>query len=67
MTIILRKFDMNYIGYSSFILILGISNTGKSTITKDILYYYKVVPDKSAVFKFINSKLTKYSTINYVD
>ena len=31
------------------------------------LHVYKVVPDKSAVFKFINYDLTKYSTINYVD
>jgi len=26
-----------------------------------------LVPDKSAVFKFINYNLTKYSTINNVD
>ena len=44
MTIILRKFDLKYIGYSSFILILGISNTGKSTITKDILFHYNDIP-----------------------
>ena len=60
MTIILRKFDMNYIGYSSFILMLGISNTGKSTITKDILYYYKDIPIGAVISKSKNKNIYKY-------
>jgi len=32
-----------------------------------MILFFKLVPDKSAVFKFINYNLTKYSTINNVD
>jgi GTPase SAR1 family protein len=38
MTIILRKFALEYIPYSSLILIVGSPQSGKSTITKELLY-----------------------------
>jgi hypothetical protein len=44
MTIILRKFNKNNININSVILIIGEVNSGKSTLTKDILYMYKDIP-----------------------
>ena len=41
-SIILRKFKMNYISDNSFIIIIG--NKGKSIITKDILYNKRHIP-----------------------
>ena len=60
MTIILRKFNLKYIGYSSFILILGISNTGKSIITKDILNYYNDIPIGIVISKSKKKDIYKY-------
>jgi hypothetical protein len=60
MTIILRKFDIKYIGYSSFILIIGNNNTGKSTISKHILHYYNDIPVGMVITQFKNKHIYKY-------
>ena len=51
---------MKYIGYSSFIIILGISNTGKSVITKDILFHYKDIPIGTVITESKNKNIYKY-------
>ena len=35
----LKKFDMNKIGKGSVCIMIGKRNTGKSFLTKDLLYY----------------------------
>ena len=40
----LRKFDMNRIGKGSVCVMIGKRNTGKSFLTKDLLYYKRDIP-----------------------
>ena len=40
----LRKFDMNKIGKGSVCVMIGKRNTGKSFLTKDLLYYKRDIP-----------------------
>jgi len=44
MSLRLRKFDMNCLKYDSVVVLLGKRNTGKSFLTKDILYRHKDIP-----------------------
>jgi len=39
--VILRRFNLDYISNNSLIVIIGMVNSGKSFITKDLLYYFK--------------------------
>ena len=41
MSIILRKFNISYIQQNAYILIFGLKNSGKSTITRDIIFKNK--------------------------
>jgi hypothetical protein len=43
-TLNLRKFDMSKIGKGSVVVMIGKRNTGKSFLTKDLLYYKRDVP-----------------------
>ena len=40
----LRKFDMNKIGKGSVVIMIGKRNTGKSFLTKDLLWYKRDIP-----------------------
>ena len=40
----LKKFDMNKIGKGSVVVIIGKRNTGKSYLTKDLLWYKRDIP-----------------------
>tara|TARA_B100000902_G_scaffold398871_1_gene467305 strand:- start:207 stop:1040 length:834 start_codon:yes stop_codon:yes gene_type:complete len=40
----LRKFDMSKIGRGSVVVMIGKRNTGKSFLTKDLLYYKRDIP-----------------------
>jgi hypothetical protein len=40
----LKKFDMNKIGKGSVVVLLGKRNTGKSFLTKDLLWYKRDIP-----------------------
>ena len=40
----LRKFDMSKIGKGSVVVMIGKRNTGKSFLTKDLLYYKRDIP-----------------------
>jgi hypothetical protein len=62
MAIILRKFNLNYIKDSSFIYVIGIAGSGKSMITKDILYYHSDIPAGIAIFNCAKSK----NSYNYI-
>ena len=42
--IILRKFNMNYISEDDLIFVVGAPKSGKSHITKDLLYYHNTIP-----------------------
>jgi hypothetical protein len=44
MTIILRRFNYNYISENDFLLIVGMVNSGKSFLIKDILYKFQDIP-----------------------
>ena len=46
---------------------MGVFSYKRHSPENSSLSAYELVPDKSAVFKFMNFDLTKYSTINYVD
>ena len=39
----LKKFEMNKIGKGSVVVMIGKRNTGKSFLTKDLLYYKRDV------------------------
>jgi hypothetical protein len=41
--IILRRFNLDYIYKNSLIVIIGMNNSGKSFVTKDILYNFKYI------------------------
>jgi hypothetical protein len=43
-TLNLRKFDMSKIGKGSVVVMIGKRNTGKSFLTKDLLYYKRDIP-----------------------
>ena len=44
MSLRLKKFDMKRLKYDSVVVLLGKRNTGKSFLTKDILYNHKDIP-----------------------
>jgi hypothetical protein len=44
MTIILRRFNINNLNYNSLIAIIGMFGSGKSFITKDILFNFNDIP-----------------------
>ena len=60
MSIILRKFNMNYIDNSSLILIIGMNNSNKYYIIKDLLYNHKTIPIGVVISK---DKHNKYDYI----
>ena len=43
-SIILRKFNLNYLSNNPSIFIIGEANSGKSTISKDILHHFYDIP-----------------------
>ena len=40
----LKKFDMSKIGKGSVVIMIGKTNTGKSFLCKDLLYYKRDIP-----------------------
>jgi hypothetical protein len=44
MSMRLKKFDMSRLKWDSVVVLLGKRNTGKSFLTKDILYHHKDIP-----------------------
>lgn len=44
MSLMLKKFDMKKLKYDNVVVLLGKRNTGKSFLTKDILYHHKDIP-----------------------
>ena len=44
MSLRLKKFNMNRLKYDSVVVLLGKRNTGKSFLTKDILYGHRDIP-----------------------
>jgi len=44
MSLRLKKFDMKKLKYDSVVVLLGKRNTGKSFLTKDILYHHRDIP-----------------------
>ena len=44
MNLQLKKFDMSSIQDDSVVVLIGKRNTGKSYLTKDLLYYHQDVP-----------------------
>ena len=60
MSIILRKFNMVYIDNSSLILIIGMNNSNKYYIIKDLLYNHKTIPIGVVISK---DKSNKYDYI----
>lgn len=59
--IILRKFNMNYIDYNDIILIIGLQKSGKSYITKDLLYYHNdIITGAVIVNSYCNKKIYDY-------
>ena len=67
MTIILRKFNMKYINYNSIVLIIGLHKTGKSYLTKDILYHHNEIPLGFVISnKFSNKNIYNYIPSIYI-
>ena len=67
MTIILRKFNMKYINYNSIVLIIGLHKTGKSYLTKDILYHHNEIPLGFVISnKFSNKNVYHYIPSIYI-
>jgi hypothetical protein len=62
MTIILRKFNMKYINYNSLVLIIGLHKTGKSYLTKDLLYHHNEIP----LGLVISNKFSNKNVYNYI-
>ena len=59
--LILRKFNTNYILHNSIILIIGPPKSGKSVITKDILYNHFDINYGSVIAKeYCNKKIYDY-------
>ena len=58
--IILRKFSYNYINANNLILILGPSKSGKSSITKDIIYNSNINNGCVFVKSYCNKKVYNY-------
>ena len=44
MSLQLKKFNMNMIRDDSVVVLIGKRNTGKSFLTKDLLYYHQDIP-----------------------
>jgi len=66
MTIILRRFSYNYISSNSFLLIIGMVQSGKSTLTKDILYYFQDIPVGSIITSISPDDYKYNKKYNYV-
>lgn len=60
MTIILRKFNIKNINSSSVILIIGQDKSGKSCVTKDILYNHQYIKNGIIISSKIEDKIIKY-------
>lgn len=60
MTIILRKFNIRNINSSSLILIIGQDKSGKSCVTKDILYNHQYIKNGIIISSKIEDKIIKY-------
>ena len=66
MAIILRKFNMNYISDNALLLIIGMQNTGKSTIIKKILDNHDIPTGVVVKNKFINNNKYSYVPLNFI-
>jgi len=66
MAIILRKFNMNYISDNALLLIIGMQNTGKSTIIKKILDNHDIPMGFVIKNKFINNNKYEYISPNFI-
>ena len=62
MNLILRRFNMNYINDNSVILILGAQKSGKSFLSKDLLYHKKNI----STGMVISNKYSNKNTYNYI-
>lgn len=62
MSIILRQFNLNYLPDNPLILIIGSSNSGKSTISKDILHHFNDIPNGIVISETNHIK----SSFNYI-
>jgi len=60
--IILRKFKLNYLTEDCFIVIIGMINSGKSFITKDILHHFNDIPSGIV----ISQHGRKQNSYNYI-
>ena len=77
MTIILRHFNKNNINKNSLLVIIGSYLSGKSTLTKDILYIHKDIPSGIVICNnkekykyippiFVHNKYDKYTIKQYL-
>jgi hypothetical protein len=63
MTIILRKFNYDYIDENALIFIIGMIGSGKSFLTKDILHHFQDLPIGTIISENNKVERNKYSYI----